>query len=289
MAALYKMDADGNLLPGWPKMWSSGEGGNNEYFSVSQDADGNYCVVGITDATQESGRLLVTKYDTDGEQLTASGWPQVYEQNGVRDASPPDSWSGSSDGAGGIAAAATCQSDTNVTTVRYTAERAMADGFPKVMNREGYYEVTRSCTVDDLGNIYTVGYWEVADGSHADYTTFIAKYPPGRYSTARPAAVIKQGICYTTLTGFGEKVGPENEGSIVYQLSPDGDDWYFHDGTEWTDAEDKYDTNTAGEIDERIAAYAEMAGPGTLYVRAFLVSDGSQKVQLTEIIVNYEG
>lgn len=289
VATLYKMDPDGNVLPGWPKTWSSGSGGYDEYFAISQDVNGDYCLVGITGATWDNGKLLVTKYSIDGEQLATSGWPQIYDHNGVRDASPPDAWGGSVDSAGGIAAAATCQSDTNVTTVRYSSEAAMTGGFPKVMNKDGYREVTRSCTVDDQDNIYTVGYWEVDDGTHADYTTFIAKYPPGTYSTGRPAAVIKQGICYTTLTGFSETPGPENEGSIVYQLSPNGSDWYFHDGSEWTDAATEYDTNTADEINERIADYAEKVGPGTLYIKAFLVSDGSQKVQLESITINYEG
>jgi hypothetical protein len=289
VAMLHKLDAEGNALPGWPKTWSSGGGGYDEYFSVSQEEDGNYCVVGITSANWESGKLLVTKYDVDGEQLTTSGWPQIYDRDGVRDASPPDSWSGGADGAGGIAAAAACQPGNNVTTVRYTAEASMASGFPRVIEKDGYYEVTRSCCADDMGNIYTVGYWEVDDGTHADYTTFIAKYPPGAYSTGRPSAIIKQGICYTSLTGFSETPGPDNEGSMAYQLSPDGEEWFYFNGSEWDDAKTKLDANDAGEINEHIAEYAEKVGPGTLYIKAFLVSDGSRKVQLESITINYEG
>jgi hypothetical protein len=111
---------------------------------------------------------------------------------------------------------------------------------------------------------------------------------PGTYSTARPAAVIKQGICYTALSGFSEIMGRENKGSIVYQLSPNGSDWYFFDGSRWESAATEFDANTAEEIDRHIAAYSEKIGPGTLYIKAFLVSDGSQKVQLESITINYE-
>ena len=112
---------------------------------------------------------------------------------------------------------------------------------------------------------------------------------PGTYSDARPAAVIKQGICYTTLSGFSETMGPENGGSIVYQLSPDGSDWYFFDGSRWKNAATEVDANTAEEIDEHIEGYAEKVGPGTLYIKAFLVSDGNQKVQLESITITFEG
>jgi len=287
VASLYKLDANGNVLPGWPKTWSSGSGGYDEYFAVSQDTGGDYCLVGITGASEESGKLLVTRYSVEGEQLIA-GWPQVYDHNGVRDASPPDAWGGGVDTAGNIVAAAMCQSETNVTTVKYTLEADMASGYPKVIQQPGYYEVTRSCSVDELDNVYTVGYWELEDGSHGDYTTFIAKYPPGRYSTARPSAVVKQGICYTGLVGFNEVPGPENEGDFAYQLSPDGAEWYYHDGTEWRKATTKYETNTAAEINDSLGDYSGMIGPGTLYIKVFLVSDGSQKVQLESLSVEYE-
>ncbi|MBC7248197.1 MAG: hypothetical protein H5T73_10540 [Actinobacteria bacterium] len=287
-ALLYKLDAGGNVLPGWPKTWSSGSGGYDEYFKVAQDSNGNYCLVGITGASESSGRLLVTRYSAGGEQLTDSGWPQVYDHNGLRDASPPDAWGGGVDRLGNIAAAATCQSDTNISTVKYTDKAAMASGFPKVMQHPGYYEVTRSCSVDEQGNIYTVGYWEVDDGSHADYTTFIVKYPPGRYSDTRPSAVFKEGICYTGLAGFSETLGPENQGSVLYQLSPDRENWYYNDGSEWRMATTSREANTAEEINASIVDYAEKIGPGTLYLRVFLVSDGTQRVQLESITVSYK-
>ncbi len=288
-ALLYKLDAEGNVLPGWPKTWSSGSGGYDEYFKVSQAPNGDYCVVGITGAGEDYGRLLITRYSVEGEQLTDQGWPQVYEHGGLRDASPPDAWGGGVDRMGNIAAAATCQSDTNVSTVKYTDKAAMAGGFPKVMQHPGYYEVTRSCSVDDHGNIYTVGYWEVDDGSHADYTTFIVKYPPGRYSDTRPSAVFKEGIRYTGLAGFGETLGPENQGIVTYQLSPDGENWYYHDGSQWGKATTDREANTAAEINASIGGYAGKMGPGTLYIKAFLVSDGTQRVQLESIVVRYNG
>ncbi len=286
-AILYKLDADGNVLPGWPKVWDSGAP-FDEYFSLSQEANGDYCVVGVSGNTAREGKLLVTRYSVGGDQLTSSGWPQVYDKSGPRDASPPDSWSGSVDSTGSIAAAAVCQPDTRVTTVKYSRDATMASGFPKVLEREGYYQVTRSCTVDDLNNIYTVGYWEVGDGSHADYTSFIVKYPPGAYSTASPSVVTVTGIEYTRLTGFTERLGPENQGRVVYQLSPDGTRWYYHDGSRWVPATAARQANSADEMNGHLESFSGEFGHGKLYLKAFLVSDGSQKVQLDSFTVTFE-
>lgn len=287
-AALWKLDASGNLLGGWPKVWDSGAG-YDEYYSVSQDAGGDYCVVGIAmDPDWERGRLLISKYNVEGEQLTSDGWPQIYEGSGLRDYSPPDSWGGCVDSAGNISAATTCQSDTHVDTVKYTSAAVMAGGFPKVYGGEGYFDVTRYCTVDDMDNIYTVGFSEFEDGTQMDYSTFIVKYPPAAYSTARPAVFANQGLSYSRLTGFSETLGAESEGTVAYQLSPDGEDWYYHDGGGWVGAADKYHANTASEVNDNIGSFAEQVGGGTLYVKAFLVSDGEQMVRLESITISYE-
>jgi hypothetical protein len=287
-AALWKLDTDGNVLDGWPKVWDSGAG-YDEYYSVSQDSNGDYCLVGIAmDPTWDHGKLLITKYSKEGEQLTSDGWPQIYEGSGLRDYSPPDSWSGCVDSAGSIAAAATCQSDTHVDTVKYTRDAVMAGGFPHVFNGEGYFDVTRYCTVDDMNNIYTVGFSEFDDDTQRDYSTFIIKYPPAAYSTAKPAVVTNQGFSYSKLTGFSETLGAENQGMAAYQLSSDGEDWYYHDGGGWVAATDKHEANTASEVNDSIGSFAEQAGGGTLHIKAFLVSDGEQMVQLESITVNYE-
>ena len=287
-AVIYKLDAAGNVLPGWPKVWDSGAGSYDEYFAVSQDADGDYCIVGTSHGVDEdNGRLLITRYSVDGEQI--AGWPQVYDGDGVRNYSPPDAWRGSVDSLGNIAASFIGQAAApQVLTVKYTPDASPANGFPKTVSREGYLVGTRSCNVDAYDNIYAVGFSHVADDEYTDHTTFITKYPPAAYSTGRPSLVTKVGLDYTKLLGFGETLGPDNEGGIVYQLSPDGGDWYFHDGSAWIEVSSRGEANTAEEVDENVDSFAKDAGAGTLYIKAFLVSDGSQPVQLDSVTVEYE-
>lgn len=287
-AVIYKLDADGEVLPGWPRTWDSGSGSFDEYFAVSQDAGGDYCIVGTCRGVDNnSGKLLVTRYGTGGEERP--GWPQVYEREGVRNYSPPDAWRGSVDGAGSIACAFIAQSAAlEVLTLRYASDGSLASGFPRTVASEGYLVGTRSCNVDGFNNIYTVGFSHRADDEDADHTTFIAKYPPAPYSTGRPSLVIAEGIAYSELKGFGETLGPDNEGGVAYQLSPDGEHWYFHDGSAWDRASGGSQANTAEEVDEAIADFARDARSGTLYIKALLVSDGSEKVQLDSISVEYD-
>ena len=184
-AVLYKLDLAGNVLAGWPKTWTSGVGAYNDYFAVSQDpANGEYCVVGryggATNAsgTPTDGKLMVTRWTKAGVQV--AGWPKVYAHNSSRD-NGIDSWGGSVDGAGNIAAAVTCQSDTSVHTVRYDRAGNMTESYPKILDRTGYHDETRGCAVDARGNVYTTGYSKSETNPAGDYSTFVAKYAPGPF------------------------------------------------------------------------------------------------------------
>ncbi|NPV59947.1 MAG: hypothetical protein HPY75_09815 [Actinobacteria bacterium] len=287
-AVLYKLDPEGNVLPGWPKVWDSGPGTYDEYFALSQDAGGDYCVVGTGQgASAESGRLLVTRYSPDGEQRV--GWPQIYGQDGVRNYSPPDAWRGSVDSAGGIAAAfIAAAAAPQVLTLRYRPDGSLADGFPKTVAREGYLVGTRSCVVDGEGNIYTLGFSHPVGNEDADHTTFVAKYPPGAYAAAGPFLVTREGVGYTRLTSFAETLGEGSEGDVLYQLSPDGVSWYYHDGSRWAEAAGRGEANPADEVDAHIGDFAAQAGSGTLHLRIFLAGDGSQAVRLDAVSVEYE-
>ncbi|MBN2028530.1 MAG: hypothetical protein JW854_17395 [Actinobacteria bacterium] len=287
-AVLYKLDLDGNVLPGWPKIWDSAPGTYDEYFALSQDKNGDYCIVGTGQGADEgSGKLLVTRYSVDGEQR--AGWPQVYDREGVRNYSPPDAWRGMVDGLGNIACAFIAQAPApEVLTLEYEADGSLAGGFPKTVSREGFLVGTRSCTVDEFNNIYTAGFSHLAGDEDIDHTTFLAKYPPAPFSTGMPTVTTKTGLAYTKLMGFREALWEGSEGSTAYQLSPDGEEWYFHDGSGWIKATPREETNTAAEVDENIAGFDSEAGSGTLYIRVFLVSGGSEKVQLDSISVEYE-
>ncbi len=186
-AVLYKFDRNGLVIAGWPKIWDSGVGNFDDYWAVSQDGSGDYCIVGRTGGTTNSGgtdgtdgKLLVTRYSKDGNQV--AGWPVVYNQGAFRD-NTIDVWRGAVDPDGNIAAATTCKatSSTAVHTVKYTRGGAMAPSFPQVLGKGGYHVETRSCNVDGKGNIYSVGYAASYSDPDNNYSTFIAKYAPGPY------------------------------------------------------------------------------------------------------------
>ncbi|MBC7230246.1 MAG: hypothetical protein H5T74_07645 [Actinobacteria bacterium] len=261
-----------------------------EYHQGAFDPAGNLVVVGSnTDMPQRpiTGQLMVAKYGADGQLLP--GWPQIYGQDGVRNCSPPDAWRGGVDGAGAIAAAfIAAAAPPVVLTLRYGQDGSLAGGFPRTVAREGYLVGTRSCLVDGEGNIYTLGFSYLAGNEDVGHTTFIVKYPPGAYAAAGPSLVTREGVAYTRLTGFAETLGEGSEGAVLYQLSPDGETWYYHDGERWSEAATSREANLASEVESHIGDFAAQAGSGTLHVRVFLVGDGNQAVRLDAVSVEYE-
>ncbi len=290
-AVLYKLDAAGNPVAGWPRRWGASPGSDDEYYAVSQAADGDYCLVGVTQGPgdlgypETPGRLLVTRYTSQGEQKAS--WPRVYEQEGMRDYSPPDAWRGSVDSSGCIAASCTTGSDSRIETVRYAPDSKMSAGFPKTFDRKDYFEATRSTEVDVIDNIYTVGFSRLDADETVDYAGLVAKYPPAAYSTGRPSVTTRSGVAYEKLTGFREVPASGSAGKVTYQLSPDGKDWYYYDGSTWAKAAGPDQSNSGSEVDGAASAFAKDIGPGTLRVRAFLASDGSARVGLESITVTY--
>ncbi|MHB8895428.1 MAG: hypothetical protein ACYC99_09680, partial [Candidatus Geothermincolia bacterium] len=181
-ALLYKMDTSGNVLAGWPKIYNRSAAWD-EYSSVSQDTNGEYCLVGLTEgseigADEDSAKLMVTRYSKSGGQLISAGWPKVYGTPGIVSFHPPDVWHGDVDPSGNIVASFTRQSDRKVLTLKYARDGSIAFGFPKVFGRNGYKDETHATCSDAEGNIYTTGY-SVSDADPAgDFTTFVVKYAP---------------------------------------------------------------------------------------------------------------
>jgi hypothetical protein len=74
-----------------------------------------------------------------------------------------------------------------------------------------------------------------------------------------------------------------NNGSIKYQLSQDGSLWRHFDGTNWVSASYSQ-SNDESTINTNIFTYPVS---GSIYVRSFLISDGTQIVELDEIQLTY--
>ncbi|USN58627.1 MAG: hypothetical protein H6767_00460 [Candidatus Peribacteria bacterium] len=73
---------------------------------------------------------------------------------------------------------------------------------------------------------------------------------------------------------------------MKYQLSANGTDWKYYSGS-WITATGSVlnQTNTASEISAHITSFS--TGGHSIYVKAFLVSDGSQQVSIDHIDISY--
>jgi hypothetical protein len=68
----------------------------------------------------------------------------------------------------------------------------------------------------------------------------------------------------------------------------DGTTWYWWNGSSWTTAGSGYTTaNTAAEINTNIESLYEQLGSGTFKFKAYLNSDGSQQVELSQVDLGY--
>ena len=83
---------------------------------------------------------------------------------------------------------------------------------------------------------------------------------------------------------FAETLGVGNQGLVRYQLSDDGISWLYWNGSIWTTA-GVSDYNTDAECVANMLSFDATADK--IYVKAFLISDGSQKVELDENQVGY--
>lgn len=108
------------------------------------------------------------------------------------------------------------------------------------------------------------------------------------FPTVRPSISPKNGISYAEITHFADRAGKTNAGTITYQLSPDGANWYFHNGRHWVIAANAGESNTQAQIQPRIANFSKEAGIGSFYFRAFLNSPtGAEAAELDSVEVEY--
>lgn len=78
------------------------------------------------------------------------------------------------------------------------------------------------------------------------------------------------------------EVATKNGGEIYYQLSDDGINWYYWNGTAWA-AAGASNYNTAVEVDANIVDFTTTSGQ--IAFKAFLEGDGTQQVQLDSVTI----
>ncbi|MDD5524482.1 MAG: DUF2341 domain-containing protein, partial [Smithella sp.] len=97
---------------------------------------------------------------------------------------------------------------------------------------------------------------------------------------------------YATLTSFAETLTGDNAGSVKYQISNNGTDWYWYNSgsTDWEAASGLIQTNTAADINTNVSTFDDDIHPGeigTFYFKSFFISDGTQKVELDSVDLGY--
>lgn len=104
-----------------------------------------------------------------------------------------------------------------------------------------------------------------------------------------PYVVPKEPVAFEFgLTGFTETLGEAKAGSVAYQVSTDGGTtWKFWDGSAWvpTSATDGSETSPATDIDANITTLDDDGGD--FLWRAYLVSEGTQQIQLDQVGVSF--
>ena len=98
------------------------------------------------------------------------------------------------------------------------------------------------------------------------------------------SAFISGDIEYWTL--FTETLGSGNEGSIAYILSDDdGSTWKYWNGSAWVTGGSSTNSNTAAEVNANLSGFPTES----FLFRAYLVSDGTQDVELDALDIQYLG
>ncbi|GEM_PF-4444617 len=139
----------------------------------------------------------------------------------------------------------------------------------------------------------------------ASYTTSVSTPPPantyntGKYYTTNSVIMPIFGFFYNSsdaLSSFtaASTTAPEAT-NIKYQVSPNGYNWYYHNGTSWQLVSGGYtdgQVNTFTDIRNRLSTFTSIVLPsgttaasGDFYWRAYLHSDGSGTPELRQVSV----
>ena len=113
--------------------------------------------------------------------------------------------------------------------------------------------------------------------------------PQTVYSNSNPTLTPKNGVDFSNLNSFEHTLGQNNQGTVKYQISNDGVNWYYWNGSAWQIAENNYTyTNTEEEINNHLNDFVDEIGKGTFYFKAYFISDGTQQVELENVTLNYK-
>ncbi len=111
---------------------------------------------------------------------------------------------------------------------------------------------------------------------------------PTHYPENNPTVQNNAGQTYALLNSFVETLGAGNAGSVKYQISKDGTNWYYWNGSNWVAASGYSQTNTVAEVNTNCGQFDDDVGAGDFYFKAFLHSDAAaQQVELDQVDLGY--
>ena len=128
----------------------------------------------------------------------------------------------------------------------------------------------------------TSGFYTV--GAEAASSTTVLGYP-----TDSPTVVNSIGLTFKkNVVSLSETLASDSAGSVTYQISNDGTNWYYYDGTNWVSATGVAQSNAASVLDTNLITLVDDVGLGDFYFKAFLTSNGSQFTKLDAVTVPYD-
>ncbi|HUP56403.1 MAG TPA: hypothetical protein VM598_03050 [Bdellovibrionota bacterium] len=159
-------------------------------------------------------------------------------------------------------------------------------GSPGYFSHSWSFAAQSSPTARNLGGGYLMDptQVEIAGG-----TLRLRRKPAGTpFDTQTQVIQATTGIPYVALEKFAETTGAGHKGVVHYQLSNDGQRWYWFDGSKWSQATPHLEkANPAAVVTERIRSFPLDVGAGSLYFKAFLSSpSGSEPVEIAKLEVS---
>ena len=114
-------------------------------------------------------------------------------------------------------------------------------------------------------------------------------YDTSVYDLNSPVIINKNPQSYWELISFSEILGKDNKGSIKYQISNNGSDWYYwnNDLMKWTLTVENLN-NSAEEINAHISQFVSDIDFGDFYFKAYLNTEkDTDPVKLDGVVLGY--
>ena len=109
------------------------------------------------------------------------------------------------------------------------------------------------------------------------------------YPSNSPYIIPDRHIDSTYFNSMSITLWEHNEWNVSFQLSKDnGATWYYFDGTSWiVTTAGASESNTVSTINTNITGFNALSGTDEIKWKAFFNSNGSQKVELDQVVIDY--